>query len=271
MNNKKSAYKNRGFSHHVLLPVLALFIVGSIGLYTVSRSNAATGYQKIGNFRDPSASSDHMISGVFYRSSRLTNASSKDVTKLSRLLKGGLIIDLRETADRLASPDKSIPGTSRRNLPMTGTTNYTKFVRNKSDRIALGKVITAIANAKGRVLVHCTYGKDRTGWTVAMVMYAIGDSDTAVMNEYMKSSSYATVKREWLNKGLSDARAKYGTIPGYLKNGLGLSNATLKALKNKLQLKTRYTFHTSPYAVTQNKDWLGDWQRTLLVKNAQFV
>jgi protein-tyrosine phosphatase len=262
----KPNYRNsKGFSHHFILPVLALFLVGSIGLYTMSQSNAASSYGKVVNLRDPSGSSDHMISGVLYRSAKLTNANSNDVKKLSKLLSGGLIIDLREKADRVVYPDKTIPGTSRKNIPATGTTNYTKFVDYASNRKAFGEALTAIANAQGRVLVHCTYGKDRTGWTVAMVMYAIGDSDSAVMKEYMKSKPYGEVREEWLKKGLKDARDKYGSISGYLTKGLGLSNSTLKTLKKKLQLKTRYTLQGPSYAVIQNMGRAGDWRRSFFV------
>lgn len=245
----------------MLLPVLAVLIVGVIGIYTLSRSSAATtpGYEKLQNLRDPSTSSDHMISGILYRSARLSDISSKDVKKMSKLLEGGVIIDLRGTADRILYPDKKIPGTIRKNIPVTGTTNYTKFVRNASDRAAFGNAIRTIANTKGRVLVHCTYGKDRTGWLVAMVMYSVGDSDAAVMKEYLKSSQYGAVKREWLDNGITAARDKYGSISDYIKNGLNVDDATIHALKRKLQLKTRYTLDDSFRITTVSTAWSNDW------------
>lgn len=184
------------------------------------------------NFRDTGASG-YIKTGILYRSSLLRDATPSDISKLSTLLSGGVIIDLRDAQDRQTNPDPAIPNVSRADAGVTGTTDYTKFVNDAASRKAFGNALTTIANTQGKVLVHCTYGKDRTGWAVAMAMYATGASNTQVMNEYLKTTEY-TVKEKWLNTGLDAARAKYGSVHNYLKEGLGLSDSTLAALKGRL-------------------------------------
>ncbi len=202
----------------------------------VTTSSPTVSFDGINNFRDAAASSGSFKSGVLYRSARLYSATSSDVSKLSKTLgSGGLIVDLRTSGTRSSYPDKAIPGTTRLDASMTGTTNYTTFVTKQSDRQSINKAITAIAQTKGKVLIHCTAGKDRTGWTVAMIMHILGANDQQIMKEYLLSSSFGSVKSSWLNAGLAKARADYGSVDGYLKKGVGLSDATITALKNKLK------------------------------------
>lgn len=188
----------------------------------------------VDNFRD--ASTSKIIKpGLLYRSGKLQNATNKDVKQLSKILSGGTIIDLRDNAVRAREPDKAVPQTSVFNTPIHGTLDYTEFVEIAASRNAFGKAITKIANTNKPALVHCTYGKDRTGWIVAMVMYAIGANDQQVMQEYMRSAPSGEVKKAWLNAGLSKAKSEYGSIPKYLKNGLGLNDTTLNKLKTRLK------------------------------------
>lgn len=199
---------------------------------TASSTTSGVTFNKLANFRDAAASSNSMKTGVLFRSARLYEASSSDITTLSNFMSGGLIIDLREAKTQKSYPDKAVPGVSHASYPMTSTTNYTKFVTGSSDRAAINSAITAIATSPGKVLVHCTKGRDRTGWVVAMVMYSLGANDSQVMNEYLKTSS---TSKSTLNKGLDKARSQYGSIDNYIKTGLGVSDATLASLRAKLK------------------------------------
>lgn len=216
----------------------------STGLNNGTTSGATTSttgsFDEIKNFRDASTSGV-IKAGVLFRSGRLYEASSDDIKELGSLLKNGTIIDLREASDRTKKPDKSIPGVaSTLSISIVGTTNYTKFVNGQAGEIAsasFGEVIKSIAHSNGPVLVHCTHGKDRTGWTVAMIMYALGANDTQVMQEYMRSAGQTTgknVTEEMLNNGLSAVKKKYGSVQKYLSKGLGLTTNDIAALKKKL-------------------------------------
>ncbi len=199
---------------------------------TTTPSGASVTFSKLKNFRDTAGSSGTIKAGVLYRSARLYEASASDITSLSNLMSGGLIIDLRETSAQKSYPDKAVPGVSRVSYPMTSTTDYTKFVTGSSDRTAIKNTITDIATSPGKVLIHCTLGRDRTGWITALVMYTLGANDSQVMTEYLKTSSTSS---STLNKGLAKARSQYGSIDNYLKTGIGLSDSTLASLKAKLK------------------------------------
>lgn len=185
-----------------------------------------------------------MKQGVLYRSAKLHDATSSDVKKLAAALKGGIVVDLRTKSVRTASPDKPISGVSNLSYPVipgsSASTYIQEFVINDSNRAKFGAAITKIANTDGGVLVHCTAGKDRTGWTVAMIMYAIGATDKQVMTEYLKSQEYgATVDASWLNAGIKEAKRRNGgSIHKYItseSNGLGVSSTTVTKLKTKLK------------------------------------
>ncbi len=196
--------------------------------------------KNVSNFRDAGAAGG-IKSGILYRSGLLADASKADKEALAKLLDGGLVIDLRTSDNKSKNgKDPKLEGVAHVDIPIVGTTNYTKFVDGKEGEkasAAFGKALKAIANADGPVLIHCTHGKDRTGWLTAMAMYAIGASDSQVMTEYMKSSGQTAgknVTKDMLNAGLSAVKKKYGTVQKYLTEGLGLTSSDIAALKKKL-------------------------------------
>ena len=194
---------------------------------------------KVYNFRDAS-SSGVIKSGVLFRSANLDAATKDkkppdDFNAITKLLSGGLIIDLRRPADGPADP--KFPGVTDKQIPLSGS--YADFVNDKSTRDGFGSAIKKIAYASGPVLVHCKYGKDRTGWTIAMIMYALGASDSQVVDEYKNSNDNPVPKSKpvaesTLTNAVNAAKAKYGSMDKYLTKGLGLSTADIAALKNKL-------------------------------------
>ena len=212
--------------------------------------SSPTTFSEISNFRDAATSSGGTLikPGILYRSANLNTATSDDIAKLSTLLKGGTIFDLRKSSDKKYKKDPSPTGVKNVHIQITGEASaagYKKtFVNSASDRKKFGETIAAIAKAEGPVLIHCKSGKDRTGWTVAMITYILGDGkynasdlNAIVMKEYMLSKSEAEnriVEESWLNAGLTEARTKYGSIMKYIKDGLKVSDTTIAALKKKL-------------------------------------
>ncbi len=190
------------------------------------------------NMRDASASTgDNVLkNNMLYRSMMLGNIGPKDAEELAEVLgKGGLIIDLRTGEQAAEAPDKPIDGVKNLNIPIDGVLDTEPMVSDPTRRAQLAKALKAAANADGPVLIHCAAGKDRTGWMVAMIMYASGANDAQVMKEYMKSNEDPVaggVKAEWLKSGLEAMRAQYGSAKGYLK-GIGMSDAEIKKLNTK--------------------------------------
>lgn len=110
------------------------------------------------------------------------------------------------------------------------------------------------------VLVHCTAGKDRTGWAVTVLLLVAGVPDDAVRDEYLSVnpavqeafapviSAFAAaggdaalleplleVRPEYLDAALDAMRTEFGSLAGYLSDGLGLAAAEIVALRAVLR------------------------------------
>lgn len=120
------------------------------------------------------------------------------------------------------------------------------------------------AQQDGAVLYHCTAGKDRTGWATAVILTLLGVPRETVMADYLASNDYLRAKNEatyamlakaagagplpggldraklepvlgvrpeYLQAAFDEAERAYGSFDAYVKNGLGLSDADVAALK----------------------------------------
>ncbi len=239
------------------------------------------------NFRDVAGAGltlsdgEQMARGVVYRSGKLASLSSTE----SELLAGlGLtdIFDLRSPSVAERTPDEAVDGatnhlvnlfagdsaTSGNNDSVAGAQEhmraiYRQFVASEAQRDRLAVLLEDIAVAEGPVLVHCTAGKDRTGWVAAMLQYIAGASDQDVMAEYLASNNYradlvaeryaktqakegtlqADIERvgdevdaSYLQAGLDEVAQRYGDLEGYLQDGLGLTDTTISQLRAKLRV-----------------------------------
>ena len=220
-----------------------------------------------------------MATGVVYRSARLTGMSASDRKALAA---AGLteILDLRTPGVAAALPDPEITGvrnvlinlyaTSSVPIPRLRTVADARaymrsinvgFVDTPAQRQRIARTLTLIAHASGPVLVHCTEGKDRTGWIAAVLQLTAGAGIEQVQREYLKSNAYRAgiitaryratkaasgvvaaqveqaqlkVDASYLNAGLAELTNRYGSIDGYLTRGLNLSDATIAALRKRL-------------------------------------
>ncbi|WP_099221641.1 tyrosine-protein phosphatase [Listeria costaricensis] len=115
-------------------------------------------------------------------------------------------------------------------------------------------------NEDGAVLWHCTAGKDRAGFGTALVLSALGVDRETVMDDYMLSNKYRAdenqksldevakatnnnqkavdameammdVREVYLDAAFDEMDAKYGSTEGYLKDGLGLTQADIEQLQ----------------------------------------
>ncbi|WP_291794759.1 tyrosine-protein phosphatase [Brevibacterium sp.] len=106
-------------------------------------------------------------------------------------------------------------------------------------------------------LVHCTTGKDRTGWAAASLLLTLGVEPDAVMADYLRTNTdllpalqpvfdqfaeaggspemlrpVLGVREEYLVTALAEADARFGGIEGYVREGLGLSEDELTRLRS---------------------------------------
>jgi len=221
-----------------------------------------------------------MRTGIFYRSNVL-NLSRADWTTLSSL-RIGRDIDLRTPGEISATPDKVPAGASYTNINIVGTSNlpaiippnptiasvrsvaqngYRTFVTSPVERAGFRAVLLTMAHDSGPDVFHCSDGKDRTGWTAALLETIAGVSPTTRMTDYLASNNYLEslinaqtpavwaaypglrgqnlnpllgVDASYLQAALDQAAASYGSVYGYLTQGLGLSQADIYVLRAKM-------------------------------------
>ncbi|WP_129658291.1 tyrosine-protein phosphatase [Rothia halotolerans] len=135
------------------------------------------------------------------------------------------------------------------------------FVTDEGMRERFGQVLTTIAQAEGPVVFHCTAGKDRAGWTAAVLQLAAGVDEEDVVENYLATNDYSQqrieattqqvgdaegeqaaeafgvllgVQESFLQSGLDTMESEYGDVDGYLSEGLELDDETVANLKDKL-------------------------------------
>ena len=240
----------------------------------------------IDNFRDiagittaySTAHDGTMRAGVFYRSNALTPTAS-DLATLNGL---GIktVYDLRTPSEIAATPDTMVSGATYQNIDIIGATtsgaNITTvsfksaadatammqetnraFVSDAGMRGQLGVLFNELAGVDGAALFHCTAGKDRTGWTAAVLQSIAGVDNATIMSNYLATNDYTAdrvaktlammppsmaaiyapllgVEASYLQAGLDQVTAQYGSMDNYLKQGLGLSQETIYVLRGKM-------------------------------------
>lgn len=168
--------------------------------------------------------------GVIFRSAKLCNASTSAKRLLTAMLHGGLIVDLRSSSTASGCPDPSLPTVSRVRYSLTSTTTLSKFVTKAEDRRDMGFALRAIAREDGPVLIHCTRGRDRTGWAVSVLLMLGGVPKDLVEAEYLRTASDVTK----LRAAVTAMHDRYDGVEGYLTDGLGLTPGEVDALRNKI-------------------------------------
>ncbi|WP_455886145.1 tyrosine-protein phosphatase [Pseudomonas rustica] len=219
-----------------------------------------------------------MRAGVFYRSNALTPTAA-DLATLNGL---GIsdVYDLRTASEIASTPDTLPHGASYTNIDIIGSTtsgaNITNisfssaeqarammqetnraFVNDAGMRGQFTVLFNELAAADGAALFHCTAGKDRTGWTAAVLLSIAGVDDATIMSNYLATNDYTAarvaatlaampasmaaiyapllgVEASYLQAGLDEVSAEYGSMDNYLKQGLGLSQETIYVLRGKM-------------------------------------
>lgn len=133
----------------------------------------------------------------------------------------------------------------------------------RSAAAMLGKLFESLASGELPALVHCTAGKDRTGFTIAMILAALGVSRDAILADYALGSgrdpltvespsgrifldligrSLETheaailngVRREFLETSLAVIDEGWGSVERYLGQAIGVDAPLRRALREHL-------------------------------------
>lgn len=244
----------------------------------------ADNFRDLGGYR--AADGRRVRWGVLFRSNDLSGLTASDRDYLRR---AGLrlVCDLRSARERSEAPDQSVPGAQRLDLPIdllgvepdamrAGILNgaiaalpveaimhraYRSFVSTESETWAL--LLRRLARPDSLpALVHCTAGKDRTGFAAALVLLSLGVPEQTVFDDYLLSNRYRSdyhafvlrwvplvslfrtdpadllplleARRSYLQASLDAMRELYGSVDGYLEQALGVDAELRAALRARL-------------------------------------
>ena len=254
----------------------------------------------LGNLRDlggwPTRSSGTVKRGLLYRSAGLDFLTPQDMQVLTDL---GIrsVFDLRTEAECEARPDQLSPSITYVNLDVFADSSAAAVVHwfdllndpaLAEEALGGGKAEERISEAYRDMmqlpsadgayrqlflafaepdrlpgLLHCTTGKDRTGWAAASLLLLLGVSEEDVFREYLLTNDQLLpqlqpifdqfaevggdpellvpilgVRREYLQMAIDEMTGRYGTIEGYFTEGLGLGPDTQDVLRTTLTIGT---------------------------------
>lgn len=224
------------------------FVVSEIRLTSVHnfRDVAGPGYAL-----HPSGS---MARGHVYRSTALS-VGDEDLGVLERL-GVATVVDLRTGAEIAKQPDAVPAGarylpidvlgghTSAATLTESGlvgveearremAATYERFVTGDHERRSFGQAVQALAESSGPSIVHCTAGKDRTGWVSALLQLLAGVREEDVVADYLltreMSAEFVSSIREVVRAEMPDKLEAIEVLIGVEEANLRLSLDALSA------------------------------------------
>ena len=106
-------------------------------------------------------------------------------------------------------------------------------------------------------LLHCTSGKDRTGWAAALLLLLLGVSREDVMQDYLLTNDQLLPARQplidrfvaaggdadliapvlgvraaYLDASLDELTKGFGSVEGYVRDGLGIGDSVVATLRD---------------------------------------
>lgn len=251
-------------------------------------------FEKVSNFREigglRTVSGQTVRTGAVYRSGELSRMTSRDLTQLQQLgIK--LICDLRSPKESRKkqprwTPDNRIPVV---NIPLhepathdlshravlgfllarNGAERFNEFGRAYYRHIAFDQTsrvreVLTLLSQPGHLpaVIHCTAGRDRTGYIAALLQLLAGVPYDSVRKDYLRTNDYfaprlekmirvtriltlfqvsrerlrliVTARPDFLDEVQEAIIAKYGSVEEYLAAACQMSPDTLQTLKRAL-------------------------------------
>ncbi|MDF2714336.1 MAG: protein tyrosine/serine phosphatase [Paenibacillus sp.] len=207
-------------------------------------------------------------SGVLFRSGELANLTTTDA-ELLRTLGIRRVVDLRGEQEAMRRPDRVLEGVETIRCPIVpgseDIAEMTRLLVNETE--AYRRMLMAFMQGTGvPTLIHCAAGKDRTGFAIALILLTLGVPKESVIADYMRTNLYLNevspangsiegghpgelgegdgagmqtvgllsaleVRAEYLEAALREIDAKFGSLDGYLIQGLSLPEDSRKQLE----------------------------------------
>lgn len=126
--------------------------------------------------------------------------------------------------------------------------SYRNYVRHNthSFRALFGHLL----EDRAPLVIHCTAGKDRTGFACALILHALGVPKETIAEDYLLTNRFyrrdpsaaselpqdvrdaiGSVEASYLEAGFEAVRADYGDLETYLRDGLKIGAPERDALK----------------------------------------
>jgi protein-tyrosine phosphatase len=117
--------------------------------------------------------------------------------------------------------------------------SYRSYVRYNTP--SFRRLFAHLLEDHAPLVIHCTAGKDRTGFACALILHALGVSDELIAEDYLLTNRFyrrdpsassdlpehvrkvlASVETSFLAAAFDAIRADYGDLESYFSDGLGL-------------------------------------------------
>lgn len=253
-----------------------------------------SGLRRVTNFRDIGGARTldgrTVRRGVVYRSGHLADVDPQDLARLEAL---GIraVIDFRTHGDASEDGGSALPHGARHvQLPIgdparapmdlralvmggdrgamqrhLGSGRAVQMMTHAAEALVLehraqyGAMLRHLALPEGMpAIVHCSAGKDRTGWAASLLLLIAGVGDDAIVAHYAESDVHRAeanaralarvpegIDPEWLRPffecrpeyaraSLAALRREWGDVDRYVLEGLGVSPPELAALRSAL-------------------------------------
>ena len=128
--------------------------------------------------------------------------------------------------------------------------SYRSYVRHNTH--SFRALFAHLLQDHAPLVIHCTAGKDRTGFACALVLHALGVPDDVIAEDYLLTNrlyqrdpasgtdlpedvreAIGSVETSYLAAAFGAIHADYGGLDLYLKDGLGLGESERANLKDR--------------------------------------
>src|ERR1700733_501568 len=129
--------------------------------------------------------------------------------------------------------------------------SYRSYVRENTPRFHA--LFAHLLEDRAPLVIHCTAGKDRTGFACALILHALGVPDNVIAEDYLLTNRFyrrdpsassdlpadvsqvlGTVETSFLAAAFEAISADYGDLESYFGDGLGLG------ARERASLEARY-------------------------------
>jgi protein-tyrosine phosphatase len=126
--------------------------------------------------------------------------------------------------------------------------SYRNYVRHNTPRFRA--LFSHLLEDRAPLVIHCTAGKDRTGFACALILHTLGVPDDVIAEDYLLTNRFyrrdptassdlpeevrqvlGSVQAPFLAAAFETIGADYGGLENYLSRGLGLGAAERTALE----------------------------------------